>query len=222
MTCSRSIRKHVCSKRLSIFLLGGYFWWTANQYQVQHCRHCTWLYQKEERFQVDHIQWVWVPISGTWTFLFRFNVIFPAYWCHSPRCSGGLVGKWRGACNYVSGICRNLNSLSNSPVASRRLSCQISVNQREAETNANLNKRWKTRAKGNDVITNVISANQHFASTFSMQIFKFQRRSCKLRRAFSQAKISPNQCMYVGPFSSLLDCVMHNKVLKSCGCHFCR
>ena len=75
----------------------------------------------------------------------------------------------------------------------------------------------KTRAKGNDVITNVISANQHFASTFSMQIFKFQRRSCKLRRAFSQAKISPNQCMYVGPFPSLLNCVMRNKVLQSCG-----
>jgi len=43
----------------------------------------------------------------------------------------------------------NLNSSSNSPVAPRWLSCQI-------------------------------SANQHFASTFSMQIFKFQRRICKL------------------------------------------
>ena len=43
-----------------------------------------------------------------------------------------------------------------------------------------LSKDGKTRAKGNDVITNVISANQHFAWTFSMQIFKFQRRSCKL------------------------------------------
>ena len=38
----------------------------------------------------------------------------------------------------------------------------------------------KANAKGNNVITNVISANQHFASTFLMQIFKFQRRSCKL------------------------------------------
>ena len=28
--------------------------------------------------------------------------------------------------------------------------------------------------------TTVISTNQHFVSTFSMQIFKFQRRSCKL------------------------------------------
>ena len=37
-------------------------------------------------------------------------------------------------------------------------------NQREAETSANVKKHWKTRAKGNDVISNVISANQHFAS----------------------------------------------------------
>ena len=73
-----------------------------------------------------------------------------------------------------------LNSNSNSPVVPRRLSCQLSDNQHEAETSANVNKNWKTRSKGNDVITNVISANQHFASTFSMQIFKFQRRSCKL------------------------------------------
>ena len=63
------------------------------------------------------------------------------------------------------------NSTSNSPVVLRRLSCQISDNQHEVET---------TRSKGNDVITNVTSANQHFALTFSMQIFKFQRRSCKL------------------------------------------
>ena len=34
----------------------------------------------------------------------------------------------------------NLNSTSNSPMAPRRLSCQISANQREAETNANVNK----------------------------------------------------------------------------------
>ena len=34
----------------------------------------------------------------------------------------------------------------------------------------------KTRAKGNDVITNVISVNQHSASIL-MQIFKLQRRS---------------------------------------------
>ena len=74
----------------------------------------------------------------------------------------------------------NLNSTSNSPVVPRRLSCQISDNQHSAETRANVNKHWKIRSNGNDVITNVISANQHIASTFSMQIFKFQRRNCKL------------------------------------------
>ena len=79
-----------------------------------------------------------------------------------------------------------LNSTSNSPVVPRRLSCQIFDNQHEAETSANVNKHWKTRAKGNVVITNVISANQHFASTFSMQIFKFQRRNCKLSFFFPE------------------------------------
>ena len=58
-----------------------------------------------------------------------------------------------------------LNSTSNAPVAPRQLSCPISANQREAETSANVKKKT-----GNDVIANVISANQHFASTFSMQI----------------------------------------------------
>ena len=77
------------------------------------------------------------------------------------------------------------------PVAPCQLNCLISTSR------ANVNKHWKTRAKGNDVIANVISPNQHFASTFWMQIFKFQRRSCKLSRpaagapwrACSQARI---------------------------------
>ena len=55
-------------------------------------------------------------------------------------------------------------------------------------------------AKGKDVVTNVICVNQHFTSTFSMQIFKFQGRTCSCkppsfsraaarapRRAYSQA-----------------------------------
>ena len=65
----------------------------------------------------------------------------------------------------------NLNSTSNSPVAPHQLSCQISANQHEAGTSVNVNKHCKTCAKGNDVITYVISANQHFASIFLMQIF---------------------------------------------------
>ena len=58
------------------------------------------------------------------------------------------------------------------------------ANQCKAETSINVNKHRKTHAKGNDNITNVISANQHFSSTFSMQIFKFQRRGCKLSFLF--------------------------------------
>ena len=49
---------------------------------------------------------------------------------------------------------------------------QISANQQEAESSANVNKHWKPRAQGNDVITIVIFANQPFASAFSMQILK--------------------------------------------------
>ena len=52
----------------------------------------------------------------------------------SPGRSGGgreKVGKL--ATTFV-----NLNSTSNSPVAPSRLSCQISANQREAETSANV------------------------------------------------------------------------------------
>ena len=46
-------------------------------------------------------------------------------------------------------------------MAPRRLSCQISANQREAK---NERECKQTRAKGNDVITNIISAIQHFES----------------------------------------------------------
>ena len=63
-----------------------------------------------------------------------------------------------------------------------RVSCQISANQREGEAKSNVkvNKHWKTRAKNNDAIPIIISSNQHFASIFSLDIFKFQRRICKL------------------------------------------
>ena len=85
---------------------------------------------------------------------------------------GALAVGWEkeGELAAVSGI---FNSTSNSPVAPCQLRGQISANQCKAETSTNVNKHWKIHAKVNDVITNVISTNQHFASTFSMQIFKF-------------------------------------------------
>ena len=66
-------------------------------------------------------------------------------------------------------------------------------------TSTNVNNHWKIHTKDNDIISNVISANHYVALTFLMQIFKFQRRSCKLsflysptarasRRACSQAR----------------------------------
>ena len=88
---------------------------------------------------------------------------------HGSYCEQALRGALWGGERKESSQLRlwNLNSTSNSPVAARWLSCQIFANQREAETNAIVNKHWKTRAKGNGVITNVISANQYFASTYS-------------------------------------------------------
>ena len=116
----------------------------------------------------------------------------------ASKLSGALwrrAEKGRRACNYVSGIWIPPPIF---PVARRRLSCQISTNQREAETSANINKHWKKRAKVNDVTTNVISANQHFPSTFSMPIFKFQRLSCKLSFLFPLSHQSASQSLLAG------------------------
>ena len=80
-------------------------------------------------------------------------------------------------------------------MASLRLSCQISANKREEQTSANVN---KTPAKGNNVFTQVMSANQHFASTFSMQIFKFRRLSCKLSFLFPSRRQSAAESLLAG------------------------
>ena len=99
--------------------------------------------------------------------------------------SGSTVGKGRRACNYIFG---NLNSPYNSLVASRRLSGEIftkisAQNGNQRERKQTLKNMWKHTPK---VMTslNVISANQHFTSTFSIQIFQFQRSSCKLSFLF--------------------------------------
>ena len=47
------------------------------------------------------------------------------------------------------------------------------ISTKQKRSQFNVNKHWKKHAKGSDIIFNVISVNQHFASTFSMQIFKF-------------------------------------------------
>ena len=111
----------------------------------------------------------------------------------------------------------NLNSTSNFPVAPHQLSCQISANQHEAEMSVNVNKHWKTCAKGNDVITNVISTNQHFTWTFLMQIFKFQRGGRKLSFLFLPCR----QCSQATPKTSVhrfkVESDRNNLALTWCG-----
>ena len=56
----------------------------------------------------------------------------------------------------------NLNFTSNSGISCGSPSTELSDFRQSvgAETSTNVNKHWKTRAKGNDVITSVVSANQ--------------------------------------------------------------
>ena len=84
-------------------------------------------------------------------------------WVSSPGHSGGGAGKARRAIATTS---LEFKSTSHSPVTPRQLSCQISANQHKAETSGSVNKHWKTHTKGNDIITNVTSTNQHFSLTF--------------------------------------------------------
>ena len=122
----------------------------------------------------------WPKISHT----FVFPLISLQASCQEH--SGGGAGKGRRACYCTSGIWISASKklMRNSHVAPCQLSCQISANQCKVETSMNVNKHWKTCVKSNDIIANVISILQHFASTFSMQICKFQRRSCKLSFLF--------------------------------------
>ena len=71
---------------------------------------------------------------------------------------------WRGERRKESlQLCLwNLNSTSNSPVAFCRLGCQTSANQCEVETSMNVNKHWKTCAKGNDVIMQISISHRLF------------------------------------------------------------
>ena len=122
-------------------------------------------------------------------------------------CSGGR--KRRRACNYVSEFEFRLQFPCGFPLTELsdfRQSAQ-SENERECK------QRLKTRAKSNDVITVVISAISISHRLFSMQIFKFQTRSCKLsflfqprrQRASSHATPTwgPPSSMWTDPMTAL-------------------
>ena len=101
-----------------------------------------------------------------------------------------------------------MNSTSNSPAAPCQLSCQISTNKRKGETSVNVKKHSKTPAKGNEVLTNVISVNQHFASTFSMEIFKLQAWTCSCKHSllFLHCHQSAPESL-LARFILILDCL---------------
>ena len=95
-----------------------------------------------------------------WIFCFLCLTLWTEAPFHSLQSEfSGVLWWWAGKRKDSSQLSLwNLNSTPNSPVAPVGLSCQISPNQRKAEMSANVNKHWKTRAKGND-ITNVISVS---------------------------------------------------------------
>ena len=64
------------------------------------------------------------------------------------------------ACNYVS--LWNLNSTPNSPEGPRRLSCQISANQRDTETSANIKNHEKNVPK---VMTSLLMSSPPITCT---------------------------------------------------------
>ena len=86
-------------------------------------------------------------------------------------------------CNYVSSLEFefHLQFPGGSPSTKMSLLPPISAKRKRA--------RMKTNIE-NDVITDVISANQHFALTFSMEIFDFQGRTCKLSFLFPSRRQS--------------------------------
>ena len=57
------------------------------------------------------------------------------------------------------------------------LSTELSDFWQCTKTSTKVHKRLENKCQSNDIIINVISANQHFTSTFSMQIFKFYKLS---------------------------------------------
>ena len=118
----------------------------------------------------------------------------------SPGRSDGGAGKGRRAGHYVSGIWIPPPIPLWLPVDWAVTFPPISMKWKWVRMET---KNWKTCSKGNDVITNVILANQHFISTFSMQIFKFQRHSCTLSFLFLPHHQSTQESLLASYYQSL-------------------
>ena len=114
-------------------------------------------------------------------------------WVSFPGHSGGGAGKARRAIATTSLEFKSHLSFpcgsSSTKLSNFRQSAQ-SRNERECKQTLK-----NTHQGYNDIITNVTSTNQHFSLTFSMQIFKFQRYSCKLSFLFPLCRQSTPESM---------------------------
>ena len=76
-------------------------------------------------------------------------------------------------------------------------STELSDFQQSARSGKERDCKQKTRAKGNGVITNVISANQHFASTYSFSRDVATRSPSFCRRAARAPQRACSQAIYM-------------------------
>ena len=177
--------------------------WSSLNWETQESDPGLYIFDKNVNFEFSN--WIWMRRRST------LATRAPGWWDTFPdppisiitlaceRTLRGALAAGRENEGELAITSLEFESHLQFPVVHRGLSClKMSANQREAETRANVNNHWKTCAKGNDVTTFVISANQHFTSTFSMQIFKFQRRSCKLSFIFPPCRRAARRSLLAG------------------------
>ena len=108
----------------------------------------------------------------------------------------GVGGSLERACSYSSGIWILPPISLWLPINRAVRFLTINAKRKQARMWTSIEKHIDLRNKLTynryDIITDVISANQHFASTFLMQIF--QRRSCKLSFLFLSCCLSALGC----------------------------
>ena len=105
--------------------------------------------------------------------------------------SGSGAENGRRACSYVSGIWLP-------PLISLWLPVDWAVRFLPISAKwKRLNNHWETCAMGDDIITNVTSTNQHFTSTFLMQIYSNSRDVVASSPFFScpASRVSQRACL---------------------------
>ena len=156
-----------------------------------HWKYCDILKLLRQNPEIDHDAygaWLWYCLGS----LTDARKLFGALWQRAGK-------KKESACNNVSGIWILPPIPLWLPVDWTVRFPPISGKRKLERLYTNIAKHVIVRAKGSGVIIDVISAyNQHFASTFSMQRLKFQRRSCKLSVLFPPRRQSATETLFAG------------------------